>query len=137
MQTIELNRDYVTRDTLLFGGYDSDAYSGGIRRFHCSYGVLADLIEEGFVDINERQNCSPSIGEMMEMLNDDCFDVEFRGYAVSPKRPDYRISIEQIIVRIPDDCFDAVISIVENVRDADEFSMEHHDDTYYIDAWWD
>ena len=42
------------RDEIIFGNYDPDAYMGGIRIFEdMSYDTLKQLVDEGFVDVEE------------------------------------------------------------------------------------
>lgn len=133
----DLNGDYITRDKLIFGGYDEAKYFGGLRSFRCCRDLMKTLIEENFASTREMQNCSPTIGEFMEITEDSDCDITFICYAISPERDDYRISIEGIDIVIPDSDFDSVSYFVESFHGADEFSFQHEESNYYLHAWWD
>lgn len=131
-----MNKNYESRDQILFGKYDPESYFGGCKRFHCSYGTMKRLVEENFIELNECQNESPSTKDFMESFV-DFDDVIFNGYAISPNRDDYRVTIEGFDIEIPDTDFDKITFLVETFHFADEFSFQHNGDTYYMHAWWD
>lgn len=90
----ELNRNVKDRDEILFGDYDPDKYSGGVRHFsNLNVDKLTELIDNDFIEIDERQNLSPSTAEFYEfMQNHPAYMAH--GYATSNTRSDYRITIE-------------------------------------------
>lgn len=132
-----MNKDVEMRDKILFGKYDPDSYRfGGCKNFHCSYETMKTLIENGFVDLNECQNDSPTTADFMDIL-DGINNVEFIAYAIGPDRSDYRITIEGVDVEIPDDNYDLFIQLIEHFRYADEFDVSHPDGSFCLHAWWD
>jgi hypothetical protein len=94
---VELNKNYNLREQILFGeDYDAAHYRmGGIRYFEISPVKLANLVQLGFADPHDAQNSAPSIEEFIEFFNEQ-FSKEWyvHGYAVSPERDDYRVSVE-------------------------------------------
>lgn len=134
-----LNKDVNRRDELIFGAYEPDKYSGGIRYFNCDVNLLRQLVEEKFADPSETQNNSPSIQDMLDTFSDiaDDTNVEFGGYAVSPDRDDYRVTIESVDVFVPKENENELSMLVETLRYADEFSMDPTGDGFIIHAWWD
>jgi hypothetical protein len=92
----ELNRDHEERDRLLFGRAINWGHEGlgGIERFS-GLGVetLRTLVARNFADPADRQNDSPTLGEFLRFLEKHP-EVRAHGYAVSPEREDYRVTIE-------------------------------------------
>jgi len=131
-----MNKDYIKRDMIIFGGYDRKSYMGGCKNFHCSYATMEKLVEENFIELDECQNYSPYTRDFMDVLK-DVDNVEFTGYAISPDREDYRVTIDGVDVEIQDTDFDTVSILVESFRGADEFSLQHDGHSYYLHAWWD
>ena len=129
----ELNRDIKKRDEILFGRYDPQAYMGGIRRFQdLQPSVLNRLIDEGFVNIDDAQNSSPTIEELLDFAERFPGFYTFDGYVVSDKRSDYRLSIDSIR-RTPAyiDDREELLQFVDLARYADEANFGAGD------AWWD
>ena len=93
----DLSTDTNARDQILFGeNFDETKYPGGIRSFEdLSAATMKKLLELNFATGEDAQNAMPCIKELMEYA-DVHENVTFNGYAVSPKRNDYRISIEAI-----------------------------------------
>ena len=94
----ELNKSNVNqRDLVLFyEPYDEKKYYGGIRHFDAiSYADCQELCKLDVLNPDGRQNCAPPAKEIMEFLR---LHPNFRahGYAVSPKRDDYRVSLEGV-----------------------------------------
>jgi len=92
------NRDSARRDRLLHfvSQFDGATYSGGMASVDdLDATMLATLIEAKFIDPYERQNASPTVWEIFRFL---CRhpQVSAGGYAISPDRPDYRMSIDSI-----------------------------------------
>ncbi len=88
-----LNRDYKKRDEIL----KIKEYSYSIAKFKnlCIF-KLKYLIEEGFVNLKETQNNSPSIKEFVEFM-EKYPRVQAHGYVTSINREDYRVSIEGLM----------------------------------------
>lgn len=85
------------RDMILFGDiYNEDCYFGGVRHFSNLSSIdLHKLIELRVVDSMEYQNNSPTIAEIDKFLSSHN-NFTAHGYAVSPKRDDYRVSLEGV-----------------------------------------
>lgn len=127
-----LNTDANARDQILFGeDFDKSKYIGGVRSFeNLPAATMKQLLELNFATEEDAQNNMPCIKKLMEYTATH-ENVTFNGYAVSPKRDDYRISIETIMqdfttVKDRDD-------FTEMFRLADEFEADK-DQGY---AWYD
>ena len=126
-----LNSDIKARDEMIFGTYDTNCYSGGIRRFrNLSLEKLESLVNSGFADPDETQNYSPSIREFIEfMVENDGYLVD--GYVVSGDRDDYRVSVDAIHRGDMDiETKEELANFVDFARHADEFNPNGY-------AWWD
>lgn len=136
-----MNKNVDQRDNMLFGEpYNEDHYCGGCRWFdEISLETLKWLVSEGYADTEEAQNSSPSIGEFIEETNGFEDSVTFDGYAVSPKRDDYRVSIDSVNVEIPFDQPDMLAHFTEAFHFADEFNISPDNlrKEYMLRAWWD
>lgn len=128
-----LNRDWQVRDAILgitvkWGEDDS----GGI--FHVERldaMTLESLLRGKFIDPSDQQNESPTVAEFAEFMRAHPGTTAF-GYAVSPHRADYRVSIEGIRIpkeRVTASAYEAARSLC---HDADE--MTFAPDVY---CWWD
>lgn len=95
---MKLNTKNVNqRDLVLFGeAYDESRYCGGIRRFEgVSYADCQELLNLTVIDPKGRQNNAPTAEEIVGFLKDHP-GFTAHGYAVSPKRDDYRVSFEGV-----------------------------------------
>lgn len=120
------------RDEIIFGNYDPDTYMGGIRRFEdMSYETLKLLVAEGFVDVEECQNLSPSIQDMMQFAEKYGKNYMFDGYVVSDKRDDYRVSVDGFKHIGPFEDFNEQNAFADFCSEADDLDL----DLAY--AWWD
>ena len=91
-----MNKDIVTRDTMIFGSFDREKYMGGVRQFNnlpCS--ILMNLVTEDFADLEETQNDSPTIQEFIKFMK-TYKGYTAHGYVVIDTRDDYRVSVEGI-----------------------------------------
>ena len=90
-----LNRDDELRQKLM--GIPV-IYSGGAFSFNnMSLKTLKSLFENGFIDLEDCQNESPTIGQFKDFVEKyPNENIRFIGYLISPERDDYRISIEGI-----------------------------------------
>lgn len=133
-----MNNDIKTRDLLLFGEYEPEKYSGGIRRFVTGLNTLIKLVDLGFADEKECHNDSPKIESFIEETRDyGLITVEFEGFAVSSNRSDYRVDIDGIRLQIPKQYENTMCHFVELYSNADEFSLSFDDKYWFIRAWWD
>lgn len=133
----DLNRDIDRREQIIFGNekYDDEKYPGGIRYFHdMSYDTLKKLVEENFVNVDDKQNDAPSIKELMEYAENHQH-MTFNGYAVELARPDYRISIDAISQDFgkDKDVKTAMAEFSNHFSAADDFQIDNS--AGY--AWWD
>lgn len=129
---MKMNMDAKTRDELLFGEFDLGKYGGGIRRFDdLNYETLKYLMEQRFISYDDCQNCSPCAGDIMHfMANHPQFTAH--GYAVSPTRGDYRMTIEGVDLQGDYD-HETLLDFVGMFRFADEFDIEHNE----LYCWYD
>lgn len=123
-----LNADANARDMILFGKpYEVDNYHGGIRYFNnLSLENLEKMVGLQMISPSEsQQSDSPTTEDFLNFAKGHGH-VTFHGYAVSPDRNDYRVTIEGVEVA-PDDPANSDISFVraffEAFRWADEFHM--------------
>jgi len=90
---------------------------------------LKKLIEEGLADPNERHDLGPRLKELAE-LPDDC--VSLGGVVVFQPRPDYRISVDTVIVCDITEIDPDLIN--EWLSSADEIE---YTPPYQFRFWWD
>jgi len=129
-----LNTNHVhNRDLILFNDlYNEEKYLGGIRSFDgVTYEAYHELITANAIDPDDAQNCAPTAGEIGEFLRDHP-NFTAHGYAVSPKRDDYRVSFEGVSC---DSAYSQndLLDFVNLFRFADEFSIEPN----YLYCWFD
>jgi hypothetical protein len=98
----ELNRDFQGRDRLLFGQTISwKKEGGGNRHFRgVSVATLKQLVAHNYADPDGSQNLSPTLGQFIAFLEEFPY-VEAHGYAVSPLREDYRVTVEGLEYSAP------------------------------------
>lgn len=111
------------RDQIIFGeNYNSEKYLGGVRSFdELTLIQISQLAELGILDMDECQNDSLTIGEMIGFLRDRKTDGWYaHGYCVSLDRSDFRITFEGIGKRTPPSRED-IIDFSMLFRWADEF----------------
>lgn len=92
-----LNEDVNTRDNIIFGEeFNPEEYLGGIRHFErLGLKDLELLIEGNFIELEECQNDSPTTAEILEFIR-KYPKYTVHGYAVSPFREDYRVTLEGV-----------------------------------------
>jgi len=128
----DLNQDWKKRDKILWfnsdqgieEGYDIYHFSG------VTLETLEKLVNENFMDVEERQNSSPSVKEFMEFMKDHPDKFTAHGYAISHKRQDYRVSIEGI-QQTGKMTYKEMADFAEFAHGADEFKVK----IGY--CWWD
>lgn len=131
------NLDYQTRDNIIFGQQiDWEEECGGANFFYeLTLDKLHCLIEQNFADITQKHNEVPSISEFFTFAETQAakgYIFTFEGYAISPERDDYRISIDGIIFN-GDYSNQLLADFGEFVGVPDELSIEPN----YLRAWWD
>lgn len=131
-----LNKDVIKRDEIIskYSSKFEDIYLGGIKRFSkLSLDGLKILIEEGYVDIDDRQNYSPTIDKLVELgkkFQQNDMKLLYSGYAVSVDRDDYRVSIDAIYGDFENITDLELKQEIENLsKTADEVSNDR--------IWWD
>ena len=111
------------RDKIIFGSYNKKTYSGGIRRFD---GITKDqlklLLDKKFINPDEKQNACPSVSQIYEFMT-KYPDYQAHGYAVSPEREDYRVSLEGVMKNGPSESKEEMHDFTKLFRNADEFQM--------------
>ena len=128
----DYNKDVKTRDEIIFGSYDPKAYFGGLRYFKgMSGGTLRYLVTNKFTSMQERQNASPTIEELLDFLERHP-GYTAHGYAVSIDRGDYRVTVEGLAKKEPEQDRDTLVEFVELNRFADELDIS---DRMY--CWYD
>jgi len=131
-----IKRDEIIRDEIIskYSNKFEDIYLGGIKRFSkLSLDGLKILIEEGYVDIDDRQNYSPTIDKLVELgkkFQQNDLKLLYSGYAVSIDRDDYRVSIDTIYGDFENITDEELKQEIENLsKTADEVSNDR--------IWWD
>lgn len=91
-----LNRDAKTRDELIFGEFNPEAYCGNIRHFESlTVDTLKRLLEKNFIDPDEHQNNAPTTAQILNFM-ERYPAYTAHGYAVSINRKDYRMTLEGV-----------------------------------------
>lgn len=107
-------------------------YSGGCCNFK---GLTLDklnlLLDEGFVDPEEQQNCAPNTMEFKGFL-EAYPQATLHGYIVSPERDDYRVTIEGLEYE-GEVSKEMLFDFTEMFRFADDFNVG--DD--FLNCWFD
>ena len=121
------------RDLLLFNEpFNADKYPGGIRYFKgLTSNGIANLLAFGVIDLEEQQNYSPTVEKILEFLKKHP-GFTAHGYAVSPQRADYRVSIEGVELEGPYELGD-LQDFFTLFRYADEVTVEDE----YLYCWFD
>lgn len=93
-----LNKDYKERDQIIFGreitwGSDADTFGGTLQFEDLTLTQLEKLRDNRFLELDDAQNNAPTISRFMLFMKEHK-GVLAHGYAVSPTRDDYRVSIE-------------------------------------------
>lgn len=133
IENFSYNKDYVSRDKLLNLNVDWNTdKTFGIKRFEeIDVKTFETLIVQNFIDPSNSQNASPTAKEFFQFM---CRypSVKAYGYAVSPKRNDYRITIEGIYVLNKDITPSLKKDFMNFCKNADEISTNNG-----LLSWWD
>ena len=129
-----LNEDVNSRDRILFKeNFNPEMYIGGVRHFReLSLDNLETLVKDKFIELDECQNDSPTTEEILEFVR-KYPDYLVHGYAVSPFREDYRVTLEGVEKDIPVSSKEELIDFTKLFQLADEFVV----DKDYVYCWFD
>jgi hypothetical protein len=131
----DMNRDVARRDALL--GITGQQASGGIVRYEDLDGPrLATLIDERFADPDCTQNESPTIAVFLSFLK-EYPEVRVYGYAVSPERSDYRVSVEGVTVDLGQVAPSRRAALRAAFARLGETADEKETDGDLLHCWWD
>ena len=107
-------------------------YFGGCESFKgLTLEALNLLLDEGFIDPEEYQNCSPTVEQFKEFM-EIYPEVTLHGYIVSPERHDYRVSVEGL-----EYCGDVSKEMLEMFVDRYRFADDFICDDEYLYCWFD
>lgn len=127
-----LNTDWRRRDKILGIDVDWESEPGGtILLKQIELATLEQLFRERFLDPNDRQNEAPSAQQFLFFIQKHPETVA-HGYAISPLRSDYRITIDGLSVDPSFATKDMTLAFTEFCKDADELEIENG-----LWAWWD
>ena len=95
---------------------------------------LLELNRLGLLNLEERQNNGPTIGDMIDFTcNNPTIDIIFTGYIIGTERSDHRLTIDSMTFNY-DELFELAL-IVNKYHYADEFTVNTRNNT--ARAWWD
>ncbi len=119
------------REQLLFGtNYEPYGYKG-FSGVSCE--TIHKLVDEGFLELRERQNDSPSTEEFLAFTDAHPeYPWIYHGYAIGNERPDVRVTIEGIYCDT-ELKGDALYGFISLARNADDFCC----DELSVYCWWD
>ena len=126
---VNYNGNYKVRNQIIFG--EASEWQD-IKRFKgLSLMKLKELIQNNFIGSEESQNCSPTVGTFIELM-ERYPKLTAHGYCVTHQREDYRVSIEGIEFhgKVENNM---LIDFVNLCRQADEFTANEN----HLYAWWD
>jgi len=126
------NRDFINRDKILGIKIDWKSHKNGIASLKSiDFSTLNKLISEKYIDPTSSQNNSPIVKKFYDFLEIHKI-VKATGYAVSPFREDYGVTIDGIFLKRDQITKDLKIVFFEFCKDADDIGTQ--DDLY---CWWD
>lgn len=124
------------REMIIFGRpYDRSRYVyGGCVHFdQISVTQAKELLEKGYVDPNDTQNCSPTMQEFIGYCSAEPNKWYLHGYVISPERSDCRVTFEGIGSLVP--LYpEEVIDFLKDFRYADELYADVYSCAY---CWYD
>ncbi|NOU99319.1 hypothetical protein [Paenibacillus planticolens] len=128
------NMNYEERDKLLGISGEWEVGSGfkSVRKFDfINIGILKQLVDDRFIDPDESHNSSPSIEKIFNFMT-KYPRVLAKGYATSPLRRDYRVSLDTLFVPKSHVTMTLKQDFVEFCTRPNEFEMKGN-----LYAWWD
>ena len=139
METKLYKADHRQRDLILKGFFTDKDYIGGSRRFsNLPLELLELILLENHTDHNEKHNNAPSIRDLIifaKQMNEKGYYFFFNGYAVSPRREDYRVSVDTINIKYYFDNSNHLNNkIIEKFfKDADEKDLDNGTMRFWYD----
>lgn len=133
-ESFSLNTNWKRRDEILGIDVKWDSEPGGtVLLDKIDLPTLEQLFRERFIDPSERQNDedAPSAQELLFFIQKHP-ETMAHGYAVSPSRSDYRITIDGLSVQPSFATKELKLAFMEFCKDADELEVENR-----LWAWWD
>jgi hypothetical protein len=146
----EFNKDWKERDRIMIPylkeRYNQKAINYDVLTFGgLPLEILQELLDKRFIDPEEKQNESPSVIQFKSMMT-RYPTLLAHGYIVSPKRNDYRISIEGL--HIPKVILGNSLKFIkeklpkyppkkflkEHLKNAHEFIFDEGDQMFW--CWW-
>ena len=131
--------DHRQRDLILKGFFIDKEYIGGVRYFkNLPLELFELLLLENHIDHEEKHNNAPNIRDLMifaKQMKDKGYDFYFGGYATSPSREDYRVSIDTITIKYYFDNSNHLNNRV--IKKFFENADEQEEDTNYFRFWYD
>lgn len=132
---MNMNTNIDFRDEIIFNGYEEDEYSGGIRRFLAlTQSKVNMLVENHFINLDEKQDKGPSAKELIDFLNNHSNKFCLGGFAISNDRSDYNVVFDSIQSIVSTDKLTAedIMDFKYLCRNCDDFSSEP-----ILYGWWD
>jgi hypothetical protein len=139
METKLYKADHRQRDLILKGFFTDKDYIGGSRRFsNLPLELLELILLENHTDHNEKHNNAPSIRDLIifaKQMSEKGYYFFFGGYAISPKRDDYRVSVDTINIKYYFDNSNHLNNkIIEKFfKDADEKDLDNGSMRFWYD----
>jgi hypothetical protein len=139
METKLYKADHRQRDLILKGFFTDKDYIGGSRRFsNLPLELLELILLENHTDHNEKHNNAPSIRDLIifaKQMSEKGYYFFFNGYAISPKREDYRVSVDTINIKYYFDNSNHLNNkIIEKFfKDADEKDLDNGTMRFWYD----
>jgi hypothetical protein len=126
-----LNKDHQRRDEIIDS--KSKKYIAGIKKFdNLDLQKLELLIKENFLSLSDKPNYGPKAEDFYKFVKSNP-DFKVSGYAVSPEREDYRISLNGVeLKRSPTK--EEVIDFVNLFRLASSFKCNSKTCSAYFDS---
>ena len=125
--------NYNEREQIIFKeDYNPSNYPCGTRSFKSvDLKTVKELIDKGFLNVNDAQNASPTAGEFYEFMEEHP-EFEAHGYCVCPERSDCRVTLEgiQCSKKVSKEAMEDFLDLC---RHADELSYKNGG----LYCWWD
>lgn len=127
LAAFDRNRSLQSRDEWLFGNFQYDDYEGGIRHFNrVSLNTIRYLIQERFINPENRHNNAPSANDILAFAEESWIDCRVGGYAE-------RDEIDGVYIT-------SVYFYPANQKERDaveKFFLRQDPDENILGGWWD
>lgn len=129
-----LNQDVARRAELL--GIQGEKDLGGIIRFDdLDLPRFTALLEEEHIHPNARQNDAPSTIEFYDLMT-RYPELRAQGYAVSPKRPDYRVHIDGVGADLSEMDEERAAELRSELEALADTASQAELDGDHVSLWW-